>query len=300
MPRPTSSHRTVHVPVMLHEVLDQLAIEPNLTILDGTLGAGGHSSHILKAMNTQGRLIGLDRDQSMIDRASQIVNGPNVSLHQASYAQIVPILDSLEIPQFDRVLLDLGLSSDQLADANRGFGFDTSGTLDMRFDETEGQSAADFLQSASEAEIEAVLSNYGEEKAAANIAHEIHKQRRSGNPIRTADQLVELVERVTGPTNKKKSPSVARVFQALRIAVNRELDQLDNFLYEILPTRLSLGGRAVIITFHSLEDRMVKDAFRNTEVWNNLTRKPLAPTPSEIRNNPRSRSAKLRVAERIK
>lgn len=300
MPRPTPSRRTVHVPVMLHEVLEQLAIQPHLTILDGTLGAGGHSSHILKAMNTHGRLIGLDRDQSMIDRASQVVKGPNVSLHQASYANIETILDSLEIPHFDRVLLDLGLSSDQLADANRGFGFDTSGTLDMRFDETQGQSAADFLQIASEAEIETVLTKYGEDKAAASIANEIHKQRRSGNPIRSADQLVELVERVTGPTTKKKSPSVARVFQALRITVNRELDQLETFLSEILPTRLSVGGRAVMITFHSLEDRMVKEAFRNSDVWNNLTRKPLAPTPSEVRNNPRSRSAKLRVAERIK
>lgn len=299
MPRPRPSRRTVHVPVMLHEVLDQLSIEPNLTILDGTLGAGGHSSQILKAMQHQGRLIGLDRDQSMIDRAAQIISGDGVSLHQASYAQTGEILDELGISEVDRVLLDLGLSSDQLADSERGFGFDTSGPLDMRFDVSQGRSAAEFLLTSSKAEIEHVLSNYGEEKAAAAIAQEVIRHNKSGQPIRTADQLVELVEDVVGQSGIRKSPSVVRVFQALRIRVNRELEQLESFLGEVLPSRLAVGGRAVVITFHSLEDRIVKEAFRDSNVWNNLTKKPIAPTPSEVRNNPRSRSAKIRVAERI-
>jgi 16S rRNA (cytosine1402-N4)-methyltransferase len=143
-----------------------------------------------------------------------------------------------------------------------------------------------------------IFSEYGEEKAAVRIAEAIVKRNRSGNSIQTADQLVELVNEVTGPSKKAKSPSVSRVFQALRIAVNSELDQLDSFLKSVLPNRLRSGGRAVIITFHSLEDRMVKDAFRDSAIWNNLTRKPLTPTPSEIRMNPRSRSAKLRIAER--
>lgn len=298
MPRPSPSRRTVHIPVMLHEVLDQLAITPELTIVDGTLGAGGHSQKILQLMGQQGRLIGLDRDPSMIDRAAQVVTGPNVSLHQCSYAQMGEVLDELHIPQVDRVLLDLGLSSDQLADPRRGFGFDTSGPLDMRFDTTSGRSAADLLQRATPAELEQIFTEYGEEKAAAQIAAAIAERNRSRQPVQTADQLVQLVEKVTGPSGKAKSPSVARIFQSLRIAVNRELDQLETFLHTILPERLKVGGRAVIITFHSIEDRMVKEAFRDSTRWNNLTRKPLAPTPSEVRVNPRSRSAKLRVAER--
>ncbi len=298
MPRPSPSRRTVHVPVMLHEVLNSLAIIPNLTIVDGTLGAGGHSQQILKTMNNQGQLIGLDRDQSMLDRAAQVVSGESVSLHQCSYAQLNDVLDELKIEQVDRVLLDLGLSSDQLADPQRGFGFDTKGTLDMRFDTTTGRSVAELLRSGSVDELSQIFSEYGEEKAAARIAEAIVKRSRSGNSIQTADQLVELVNEVTGPSKKTKSPSVARVFQALRIAVNSELDQLDTFLKSVLPNRLRSGGRVVVMTFHSLEDRMVKEAFRDSTTWNNLTRKPLTPTPSEIRMNPRSRSAKLRFAER--
>ncbi len=298
MPRPSPSRRTVHVPVMLHEVLNSLAIQLNLTIVDGTLGAGGHSQHILKAMNNQGQLIGLDRDQSMIDRAAQVVSGENVSLHQCSYAELDHVLDELNLEQVDRVLLDLGLSSDQLADPQRGFGFDTTGTLDMRFDTTTGRSVEELLRSGSVDELSQIFSEYGEEKAATRIAEAIVKRSRSGNSIQTADQLVGLVNEVTGPSKKSKSPSVARVFQALRIAVNSELDQLDTFLKSVLPNRLRSGGRAVVITFHSLEDRMVKEAFRDSTTWKNLTRKPLTPTPSEIRMNPRSRSAKLRIAER--
>ncbi len=298
MPRPSPSNRTVHIPVMLHEVLTQLAIQPGLNIVDGTLGAGGHSQHILKAMNHQGQLIGLDRDQSMLDRAAQVVSGPNVSLHQCSYAELETVLDTLELETVDRVLLDLGLSSDQLADPQRGFGFDTSGPLDMRYDTSTGSPAKDLMLTASTEELTQIFSEYGDERDADKIAAEIVKRRKAARAIETADQLVELVHSVTGPTSQKKSPSVARVFQGLRIAVNRELDQLEQFLTEVLPQRLSPGGRAVIITFHSIEDRMVKDAFRNKEVWNNLTRKPLAPTPSEVRMNPRSRSAKIRVAER--
>lgn len=297
MPRPTPSRRTVHIPVMLREVLDQLAIEPGIIIVDGTVGAGGHSQRILSAMNQQGQLIGVDRDQSMLDRAAQVVSAPNVSLHQGSYAQLGEVLDQLQIEKVDRVLLDLGLSSDQLADPERGFGFDTSGTLDMRFDKSSGQSVAEFLQSASATDIAAAIQSFGEDPDSDRIAEAIVR-RRSSNPVVTADQLVELVESVTGESSKRKSPSVARVFQALRIVVNQELEQLDRFLKTVLPERLKPGGRIVIITFHSLEDRMVKEAFRDDSVWHNLTRKPIPPTPSEIRNNPRSRSAKIRVAER--
>lgn len=298
MPRPTPSRRTVHVPVMLHEVLEHLAIQPPLIIVDGTVGAGGHSQHILKMMKSQGQLIGLDRDQSMLDRAAQVVHGPLVSLHQSSYAELDRILDELKIHQVDRVLLDLGLSSDQLVDPERGFGFDTQGSLDMRFDTRTGQSVKQLLRTATEAEMEEIFRTYGEDKNSARIASALVARRQSRQPIETANQLVDLVTSVAPSTGAKKSPSVVRVFQALRIAVNRELDQLQTFLSEVLPQRLRSGGRTVMITFHSLEDRLVKEAFRDEQIWNNLTRKPLSPTASEVRMNPRSRSAKLRVAER--
>lgn len=299
MPRPARSLRTVHVPVMLHEVLEQLDITPGLTILDGTVGAGGHSQHILKQMNHQGRLIGIDRDQTMLDRAAKVLSGPTVSLHQASYAEAERILDDLGIEQVDRVLLDLGLSSDQLADQDRGFGFDTSGPLDMRFDVSQGVSAWELLSQSTQAELVEIFKSYGDEKHAEVIATAIVRRNKEQTSIQNADELVEVIETTVGTSGQRKSPSVVRVFQALRIAVNRELEQLQTFLDEILPQRLKSGGRAVIITFHSLEDRMVKEAFRDSSIWSNLTRKPLPPTPSEIRNNPRSRSAKIRVAERV-
>lgn len=299
MPRPARSRRTVHVPVMLHEVLEQLDITPGLTILDGTVGAGGHSQHILKRMNDQGHLIGVDRDQTMLDRAAKALSGPTVSLHQASYAEAERILDDLGIEQVDRVLLDLGLSSDQLADQNRGFGFDTSGPLDMRFDVSQGVSARELLSQSTQAELVEIFKSYGDEKHAEVIATAIVHRNKEQTSIQTADELVELIESTVGTSGQRKSPSVVRVFQALRIAVNREIEQLQTFLDQILPQRLKGGGRVVIITFHSLEDRMVKEAFRDSSIWSNLTRKPLAPTPSEIRNNPRSRSAKIRVAERV-
>lgn len=291
------SPRTVHVPVMLQEVLTHLQLAPGLTVVDGTIGAGGHSQRILKSMDGQGHLIGLDRDPTMLARAAQVVSGPNVSLKAISYSQMGDILDELQIVQVDRVLLDLGLSSDQLADPHRGFGFDTTGELDMRFDSSTGSAAAELLNSASQDEIRTVLSEFGEERQADAIAREIVSNRRD-QPIQTADQLVALVHRVTGHAGRNRSPSVTRVFQALRIAVNQELEELRTTLTQVLPARIRAGGRAVILTFHSLEDRMVKDAFRDSSIWSLPFKKPLSPTPSEIRMNPRSRSAKLRVAVR--
>jgi len=293
-----SSSRTVHVPVMLREVLTHLnAGEPGLTVVDGTVGAGGHSQQILKQLDSTSRLIGLDRDPAMLTRAEQVLRDPRVQLRQASYAQLETVLQELELDSIDRVLLDLGLSSDQLADDQRGFGFDTSGPLDMRFDTTQGTPVAELLATAEPQELEAIFRDYGEETEARRLTAEIVAARRHGG-VRLAGELKELVEKVVG-VSKGKSHPATRVFQALRIAVNRELDQLELFLKEVLPRRLSLGGLAVIITFHSLEDRLVKQAFRETELWDNITRKPLTASPSEVRWNPRSRSAKLRVARRI-
>ncbi|WP_437229036.1 16S rRNA (cytosine(1402)-N(4))-methyltransferase RsmH [Planctomicrobium sp. SH661] len=292
-----SSERTVHVPVMVHEVLDQLDLKPGLTIVDGTLGAGGHSQKILQQMDATSRLIGLDRDATMLARAAEVVKGPQVTIRQTSYAKLDRILDELGIDQVDRVLLDLGLSSDQLADPERGFGFETSGHLDMRFDSSRGIPAGELLRTAPEEELERIFREYGEDPEAKRLAQEIVSDRKRGRVVTTALALKLLVERLT-PVMKNKSHPATRIFQALRIAVNGELEQLETFLHEVLPRRLRPEGRVLVITFHSLEDRLVKQAFRETTTWENLTRKPIVATPSEVRWNPRSRSAKLRVASR--
>ncbi|MEW4490834.1 16S rRNA (cytosine(1402)-N(4))-methyltransferase RsmH [Thalassoglobus sp. JC818] len=300
MPRRSPSRRTVHIPVMLREVLAQLELRDGLVVVDGTVGAGGHSQKILPIIGDSGRLIGIDRDREMLDRAAQVVSGPQVVLEQASYLQLSEVLEKCGLNDVDRILLDLGLSSDQLASPDRGFGFDTSGTLDMRFDVRTGQSVAELLASASESQIAEVIQEFGEDRQAGNIAKQIVAQRKSGQPVETVDQLIDAVLAATGGNlGDRRSPSVVRVFQAMRIAVNEELKQLDRFLDTVLPHVLRPGGRIVIITFHSLEDRRVKQAFRESEVLKLITPKPLAPTPSEVRMNPRARSAKLRVAERI-
>lgn len=300
MTRPSPSRRTVHVPVMLREVLTQLDLREGQTVVDGTVGAGGHSQKILPMLGESGQLIGLDRDPEMLARAAQVVTGPRAHLEQSSYRQLPEVLARLGIQQVDRILLDLGLSSDQLADRNRGFGFDTTGALDMRFDQSAGSSVAELLSSASESELETLFREYGEDRLSDKIAKQIVQQRHQGKAIQTADQLVEAVLSATGgKSGDRKSPSVTRVFQALRIAVNEELQQLDVFLESVLPVVLRPGGRVAIISFHSLEDRRVKSAFRDAGQWKLVTQKPLSPTPSEVRMNPRSRSAKLRVAERI-
>ncbi|TWT57741.1 Ribosomal RNA small subunit methyltransferase H [Thalassoglobus neptunius] len=300
MTRRSPSRRTVHIPVMLREVLAQLDLRDGLTVVDGTVGAGGHSQKILPMIGEAGRLIGIDRDREMLDRAAQVVAGPQVVLEQASYLQLQEVLAKRGLTDVDRILLDLGLSSDQLASPDRGFGFDTSGSLDMRFDVNTGQSVSELLASASENEIAEIIQEFGEDRQAGNIAKQIVSQRKSGQPIQNVDQLVDAVLAATGGhSGDRRSPSVVRVFQAMRIAVNEELKQLDHFLDSVLPHVLRPGGRIAIITFHSLEDRRVKQAFRQSELLKLVTPKPLAPTPSEVRMNPRARSAKLRVAERI-
>ncbi len=290
------SRRTVHVPVLLHEVLEQLDLQSGLTILDGTVGAGGHSSRIVNAMATDCRLIGLDRDSTMLTRAAEVVTDARAILKQASYAELPTVLEELGIRKIDRALVDLGLSSDQLADEQRGFGFDTSGKLDMRFDERTGQSAVEFLQTTDLDELTRIFEEYGEERHSKRIAQTIIERRNQQRPVTTTSELVELVIAITGQSGK--SNPATRVFQALRIAVNQELEHLQYFLTDGLPGCLNSGGRALVITFHSLEDRLVKQAFRDTSTWDNLTRKPITATPSEVRMNPRSRSAKLRVAVR--
>jgi len=290
------SQRTVHVPVMLREVLQELRLQPGLTVMDGTVGAAGHSSKILTQIGSEGRLLGFDRDPMMLGLAGQQLDALNVSLFHASYSDAANILAENNISGVDRVLLDLGLSSDQLADRDRGFGFDAGGSLDMRFDVSCGNSVAEFLATASDSEIETVLREYGEERFAASIAQAICRTR-TRQPIRTTQDLERCVSQARRSSARGGTNPATRTFQALRIAVNRELEHVERMMLEVLPEILNPGGIAVIITFHSLEDRIVKNAFKGQKLWTALTRKPIASTPAEIRLNPRSRSAKLRAAQ---
>lgn len=285
---------------MLREVLRELRLEPGLTVVDGTVGAGGHSHHILEKIGESGFLIGTDRDTMMLELAAQAVKGNNVSLHQGSYALLSGFLEELNISCVDRVLLDLGLSSDQLADDQRGFSFNATGELDLRFDTSTGMPAHEKLSEWSVEELTKIFEEWGEEKFSRQIAAAIHTRQQT-HPMRNVQELVETItEAIPGKFTKdsRKHPAT-RVFQALRIAVNEELQQLETMLDEILPEKVCPGGVVVIITFHSLEDRMVKEAFKNKKIWENLNPKPVVPSKVEQKVNPRSRSAKIRTAMRL-
>ncbi len=281
----------IHVPVMPREVLRLLQLEPGLTVFDGTLGAAGHSSQILPRILPDGLLIATDRDPMMLSFARARLNHDQAMLYQASYVDAVDVLAQSGVRGVDRVLLDLGLSSDQLADRNRGFGFDAGGPLDMRFCCDEGTSAADLLLQSQE-QIAAILATWGEEPAADRIAAEIVRLRNSGAALQTTADLVACVESVTG---RNRTP-VTRVFQALRIAANEELQHVRRMLEETLPQIVKPQAIVAVISFHSLEDRIVKNAFRTNPSWTVLTSSPVTAQPAEIRINPRSRPAKLRLA----
>lgn len=291
---------SVHVPVMLREVLRELDLRPGLIVVDGTVGAGGHSQKISEQIGGTGTLIGLDRDPMMLNFASERVFGEGRHLIQRSYSELHNVLDELSIDHVDRILLDLGLSSDQLADRQRGFGYSVDAPLDMRFDNRTGKSVAEFLDAVDQNELTEILKTYGEEKFSEAIAQRIVERRRQ-QPIRTTRDLTETVEAAIPARFRqqaRKEPAT-RVFQALRIAVNQELKHLEQALESELYEVLAPGGRLSIITFHSLEDRLVKNAFRDDNRWKTLSKKPTAPTPAEIRMNPRSRSAKLRTAAKL-
>lgn len=290
----------IHVPVLLRETLEALDLRPGLTVVDGTVGGGGHSRKILERILPDGTLIGLDRDPLMLQHAATVVTGERSHLCHASYRDLPKVLAERSLDAVDRVLVDLGLSSDQLADRERGFGFSTSGPLDMRFDVSQGEPAEQLLARAPSDELEAIFREYGEERFSRAIAERIVMHRRSES-IRTAADLVAVIDAALPSSIKRearKEPAT-RVFQALRIAVNRELEHLEHALKHSLYESLRPGGRLVVITFHSLEDRLVKHAFRDESRWQCLHKKPVAPSPQEIRINPRARSAKLRVAVKL-
>jgi len=291
------SDAPIHVSVLPTEVLQWLDPRPGQVIVDGTLGGGGHTRLIAERIgNSGGFVLALDRDPAAIAAAEKNLAGLPVKVAQANFCELPQVLDELEIKTVDGVLLDLGLSSDQLADGGRGFSFESDGPLDLRFNGDEGESAASLIARLPERELADLIYQLGEERFSRRIARRI-VERRMERPIRTAVELAEIVRRCV-PRSQDRIDPATRTFQALRIAVNRELESLKLALNDI-PDRLRAGGRLAIISFHSLEDRPVKEAFRSDSRLKNLTKKPIRPTDDEVYRNPRSRSAKLRVAERL-
>lgn len=290
-----------HVAVMPAEVLAQLAPQPGQTLVDATLGAGGHARLLAERLGSQGQLIGLDRDPAMLELARSRITGveARVTLMHASFDGLREVLDELQIDRVDGVLADLGVSSDQLDVAERGFSFQQAGPLDMRLDPTSGEPASVLLKRLSERDMADVFYKYGEERFSRRIARRIVETRRQ-TPLETTDALADLVRRcIPRPRGKRHAIDPAtRVFQALRIAVNDELGALERLL-AALPACLKPGGRAALISFHSLEDRLVKRAFQQREVWQVLTKKPIQASDEEVGRNPRARSAKLRAAVRM-
>lgn len=287
---------TCHIPVLLDEVLEWLAPAPGKVYVDGTLGGGGHTAAIAEACGPTGLVVATDLDPEAIARNELRLAGMPVQVAAASYTEVPEVLAEIGIKAVDGILLDLGLSSDQLAHAERGFSFQTDGPLDLRFDPDRGESAADLLSHIGEQRLADIIFQYGEERHSRRIAKSIVEARRA-TPIRTAGQLAELVRGCVPRTPGLRIDPATRTFQALRIAVNDELASLEAALSSF-PDLLKPGGRLAIISFHSLEDRLVKHGFRGDDRLRVLTKKPVTPSDQEQAQNPRARSAKLRVAER--
>jgi 16S rRNA (cytosine1402-N4)-methyltransferase len=283
---------------MAREALEYLAPQPGQIIVDGTVGAGGHASDIAKRLGSKGRLICIDRDPAMLSIAQRRVAGTSTDWIEASFADLRAILDQLNVECVDAVLLDLGIASDQIDDPQRGFSFSKPGPLDMRMNATVGDSARDLVNTLPAESLADIFYRFGEERHSRRIARAIVAAR-DLEEIATTDRLAEIVRRsLPRQRSWQRIDPATRVFQALRIAVNNELEELERGLLS-LPACLRTSGRAVVISFHSLEDRLVKYSFRRQDLWEPLTRKPLVPGDDEIARNPRSRSAKLRAARRV-
>jgi 16S rRNA (cytosine1402-N4)-methyltransferase len=284
-----------HIPVMVNEVLNLLITDQQGIYLDGTLGLGGHATYILNALSYSARLLGLDRDEKALAICKERLSGSGAfSCHHLSYDIFPQLLNQEGITAVNGILLDLGLSSYQL-DSHRGFSFRNTGILDMRFDSASGQTAAQLIHQASADDLADIFYKFGEERLSRRIAKSVKDM----TSMESIEDLKEAVRRSTPPKNRQKT--LARIFQSLRIAVNGELDRLQHFLDSFIEF-LTPGGRIVIISYHSLEDRMVKQSFKALKKENLLTvltKKPLPPTNEEQTKNSRSRSAKLRAGERI-
>jgi 16S rRNA (cytosine1402-N4)-methyltransferase len=307
-----------HTPVLVEEVIASLHCQPGGTFVDGTVGGGGHARRILEATGPDGLLIGLDRDDDALAESERLLSsfGPRKILRKANFNRLAEILSELGILKVDGILLDLGVSSHQLDTPERGFSFSSNDPLDMRMDQNQEISAYELINHASEAELQQVIWEFGEEIMARRIARAIVRARRT-SPIMTTKSLTDIVVQALPPDqrNRKIHPAT-KTFQAIRIRVNDELNSLE----QVIPSgmdKLKDGGRFSIISFQSLEDRIVKNAFR---LWTKscvcppgipictcahqpklkvLTAKPITPSTTEVNMNPRARSARLRTAERI-
>lgn len=287
-----------HTPVLLQEVLEWLRIRPDGTYLDATLGAGGHSEAIARHL-TSGRLIGLDRDARAIELARERLKsfGATVTLVQSPFSRIATVVQELGLPPLDGVLADLGVSSMQLDRAERGFSFREAGPLDMRMDDRDAETADEIVNRWPEHELADLLYREAEEHDSRRIARAIVRAR----PIRDTAHLATVVAGARKQWGRQRLHPATKTFLALRIAVNREVEELGQFLLRT-PATLNSGGRWVVLSYHSREDRLVKQAFREGErqgVLRNLTKHVIPPGAAEIAANPRSRSAKLRCAEKI-
>lgn len=298
-----------HTTVLLDEAVEGVLARPDGVYVDGTFGRGGHSRALLARLAPAGRLIGIDRDPEAVAAAAAITD-PRFAIVHSGFADMAGRLAAIGVHQVDGVLLDLGVSSPQIDNPERGFSFRFDGPLDMRMDTTRGESAADFLARADEREIAQVIRDYGEERFAGQIAKALVARREAGAPLARTDELRELVARAVKTREPGQDPAT-RTFQALRIHVNRELEQLEQGLSAALRL-LAPGGRLSVISFHSLEDRRVKQFIAAHSKAEFDRRAPFAPPPAlalkslgrvmpsaaEVAANPRSRSAVLRIAER--
>lgn len=304
-----------HMPVMVNECIEGLAIRPSGIYVDATFGRGGHSRAILNRLDTNGRLLAIDKDPQAITEANQcFASDQRFNIEQCSFKNLLPLVNQYGwLGQVNGILLDLGVSSPQIDSAERGFSFQLDGPLDMRMDPTVGLSAAEWLQDASEQEIIFVLRHFGEEKFAKRIARAIVESR-DNQPIETTSQLAAIVSEAMPVHERHKHPAT-RTFQAIRIAINEELEDLKAILVQAMDV-LAVGGRLVVMSFHSLEDRIVKQFFereskgdehpadlpiRNSELnpTLKLIKKKIRATRVEVEQNNRARSAILRIAEKI-
>ena len=302
-----------HATVLPHAAIEALVTRPDGVYVDGTYGRGGHTRLLLERLAPEGRVVAIDRDPAAVAAAREgpgSIADPRFSIHHTTFAELPALLAELGIERLDGLLLDLGVSSPQIDDPARGFSFRFDGPLDMRMDPTRGESAADFLGRADARAIAEVIRDYGEERFAAQVAKALVARRESGRAVRTTGELAEVVAGAVKTREPGQDPAT-RTFQALRIVVNSELDELEQGLNAALAL-LAPGGRLVVISFHSLEDRRVKTFIARESRAEVDRRAPFAPPPAprlralgrvrpdevEVRANPRARSAVMRVAER--
>ena len=288
--------------MLLKELLELLEIAPGMIVVDATVGGGGHAEAVLEKMRGEGKLIGIDRDPEAIQASQELLKkfGETVALISGRFSALPLYLKQLGISKVNRIYFDLGVSSHQLECGERGFSYKRNGPLDMRMNPNEGKPVGELIKNLEQAELERIFQEYGEERFSNRVARAIIRERKRGRNLDRTLELAELVKNAVGGSGAWVR-SATRVFQALRIYVNQELEELREGLRAGLEV-LASGGRIAVISYHSLEDRVVKNFYREKRtagILRVLTKKPVIPSRVEVLNNPRSRSAKLRVAERI-